>query len=252
MRKVKALSLALLVATLLLGFFQLLYTYDNKYKHQQAPIIDGVLDLQTIHLFDHRIYSLVDNWHFYPHINTKDSLDAIPFETIYIGQYPDYAMRDDTQDPYGIAAYHLQLQTDKKGQSICLFIPEVDIAYTLWINKEVVLQNGDITKHPILPYIKYQVIEIDVVDTCDILFFVGNDSFYYSGLYFPILLSDTQGIQDVIIHKLLFYGFLCFTSFALLCYSLVLWLRSRHPLHLAFGIATYSFALFTFIEILRF
>ena len=59
-------------------FLSFINRYDNKYYNVQAPIKNGQLLSNQLRLEDNALYSLVDNWLFYPHIyrNATANQDA--------------------------------------------------------------------------------------------------------------------------------------------------------------------------------
>ena len=61
-----------------------------------------------------------------------------------------------------------------------------------------------------------------------------------------------QGIQSMILRKVLFYGFLVFSSLSIGLYSLNLWIRNRRDsVSRCFATATLAFSLFASRELLR-
>lgn len=58
-------------------------------------------------------------------------------------------MRSTHQNPFGISAYHLRIENDQKARNLSLFIPEVDCAYELWIEDELVVENGSLKEEHI-------------------------------------------------------------------------------------------------------
>lgn len=252
MKKLKAITLLIIIVLFTLLSFQFIDTHDNKYRHAQAPIHQGVLHVDDISFDQNQIYSLVDHWDYYNHINLKETSDFKNKTSIYLGQYPDYAIRSNDIDPFGVSSYHLRL-TSNKPTTISMFIPEVDTAYEFWLNDEIIVKNGDIHHYPIKALIKNRVMTFTVDTTCDLYFIVGNSSYYYSGLYFPPVISSQDGIISMMLHKLLFYGFLCFSTFSISCYSMVLWCRNRKTsLYFLFGCAALSFSVYISIELWRF
>lgn len=252
MKKIKAVALLVIIVIFTLLSFQYLDSHDNKYRHAQAPIHQGVLQLEDLSLDQNQLYSLVDHWDYYNHINIKDTLDLSNKTSIYLGQYPDYSMRLSGVDPFGVSSYHLRLATNTPT-TISMFIPEVDTAYEVWLDDTMLIKNGDIHQDPIASFIKNRVVTFTVDTSSDLYFIVGNSSYYYSGLYFPPVISSQDGITSMMLHKLLFYGFLCFTTLSIACYSMVLWIRNRKTsLYFLFGCAALSFSVYISIELWRF
>ena len=97
-------------------FLSFINRYDNKYYNVQAPVKNGQLLSNQLRLEDNALYSLVDNWLFYPHIyrNATTNQDARGVYT-YLGQYPDFSMRDASRSPYGVSSYQLSIPADRKS-----------------------------------------------------------------------------------------------------------------------------------------
>ena len=252
MKKIKAISILTIIIIFTLLSFQFIDSHDNKYRHAQAPIHQGVLHLNYVSFDQNQIYSLVDHWDYYHHVNIKEISDFTDKTSIYLGQYPDYSMRLDGVDPFGISSYHIQLMANTPT-TISMFIPEVDTAYELWLDDTRLIQNGDIHHDPVSSFIKNRVITFTVDSSSDLYFIVGNSSYYYSGLYFPPVISTQDGIMSMILHKLLFYGFLCFSTLSIATYSMVLWIRNKKTsLYFLFGCAALSFSIYISMELWRF
>ncbi|WP_416324610.1 sensor histidine kinase [[Eubacterium] hominis] len=252
MKQYKAIGIILVVLFLSYLSMQILFRYDNKYYHSQAPIQQGVLDIDTLQLDKDQLYSLVDDWDFYPHAYLQKEQEDVDKTSIYLGQFPDYSMRDKLLSPYGISTYHIKL-TSTKQTTIAIFIPEVDSAYELWVDQDLVLMRGDIHTDPIEDYVKNSTITLEVQGSCDLYINIGNDTHYYSGLYFPPIISSIDGIQSMILKKVIFYSFLCFSTLSIACFSMGLWLKNkRNAIHLTYGIAAMSFACYISMELWRF
>lgn len=99
-------------------FLSFINRYDNKYHNVQAPVKNGQLLSSQLRLENNALYSLVDNWLFYPHIyrNATTNQDAKGVYT-YLGQYPDFSMRDAARSPYGVSSYQLSIPATESGQT---------------------------------------------------------------------------------------------------------------------------------------
>lgn len=235
-------------------FLTLIFHYDNKYYQHQAPVKNGILDLKDISLEENKLYALVDNWMYYNHqyVNAANVSQQAKNTYVYLGQYPDFSMRNTTLSPYGVSTYRLQLKATKQTKTLSLYFPELDTAAEVWLNDQLLFKNGDVTTTPITSFIKNQVVSFPLQQDSDLFVIVGNDTHYYSGMQFPPVLSTSQGILQLVVCKLVFYGVLCFSSITIALYSLVVWLRYRYDTIMrCFGIATLSFAFFLSKEFLK-
>ena len=97
----------------------------------------------------------MDNWLFYPHIyrNATTNQDARGVYT-YLGQYPDFSMRDASRSPYGVSSYQLSIPATESGQTISIYFPEIDIASEIWLDDTLVASNGNVKQLPSRPAYK--------------------------------------------------------------------------------------------------
>lgn len=242
--------LIILSSTLFLSFIN---QYDNKYQNVQAPVKNGVLMSEQLKLDNNELYSLVDNWLFYPHIyrNASTNQEASGMYT-YLGQYPDFSMREKNRSPYGVSSYQLRIPATKTGQTISIYFPEIDIASEIWLDDKLAASNGNVTSEPVEARIQNTVITFSTEQSHTLYVIAANDTHYYSGMYYPCILSTPQGIQNLIIKKIIFYGFMVFSSLSIALYSLNLWIRNRRDtISRCFAAATLAFSLFASRELLR-
>ena len=225
-------------------FLSFINRYDNKYHNVQAPVKNGQLLSSQLRLENNALYSLVDNWLFYPHIyrNATTNQDAKGVYT-YLGQYPDFSMRDAARSPYGVSSYQLSIPATESGQTLAIYFPEIDIASEIWLDDTLVASNGNVKTTPIKARIQNTVITFSTEQAHTLYVIAANDTHYYSGMYYPCIVSTPQGIQSMILRKVLFYGFLVFSSLSTGLYSLNLWI--------SFAAATLAFSLYASRELLR-
>lgn len=234
-------------------FLSFINRYDNKYHNVQAPVKNGQLLSSQLRLENNALYSLVDNWLFYPHIyrNATTNQDAKGVYT-YLGQYPDFSMRDAARSPYGVSSYQLSIPATESGQTLAIYFPEIDIASEIWLDNALVASNGNVKTTPIKARIQNTVITFSTEQAHTLYVIAANDTHYYSGMYYPCIVSTLQGIQSMILRKVLFYGFLVFSSLSIGLYSLNLWIRNRRDsVSRCFAAATLAFSLYASRELLR-
>lgn len=234
-------------------FLSFINRYDNKYHNVQAPVKNGQLLSSQLRLENNALYSLVDNWLFYPHIyrNATTNQDAKGVYT-YLGQYPDFSMRDAARSPYGVSSYQLSIPATESGQTLAIYFPEIDIASEIWLDDTLVASNGNVKTTPIKARIQNTVITFSTEQAHTLYVIAANDTHYYSGMYYPCIVSTLQGIQSMILRKVLFYGFLVFSSLSIGLYSLNLWIRNRRDsVSRCFAAATLAFSLYASRELLR-
>lgn len=224
--KFRAVTTVLITCIMASIFFGLLYHSDNKYSTDTELSQDGGVILSDCQNKDgidsENITWLVRGWDFYPNrlIYPKDSIAGS--ESIYIGQYLSFSGFNETDSPYGTATYRLKLH----GNGIyTMFIPEVFSACTVFADGKQIISSGSIS--PYEPDIKDLVFSFEINEEAELIIHTANYSHYYSGITYPPAIGSSQAISRLIAIRMLFYGFLVFTSLALALFAAVIWCGTR-------------------------
>lgn len=224
--KFRAVTTVLITCIMASIFFGLLYHSDNKYSTDTELSQDGGVILSDCQNKDgidsENITWLVRGWDFYPNrlIYPEDSTAGS--ESIYIGQYLSFSGFNETDSPYGTATYRLKLH----GNGIyTMFIPEVFSACTVYADGKQIISSGSIS--PYEPDIKDLVFSFEINEEAELLIHTANYSHYYSGITYPPAIGSSQAINRLIAIRMLFYGFLVFTSLALALFAAVIWCGTR-------------------------
>ena len=224
--KFRAVTTVLITCIMASIFFGLLYHSDNKYSTDTELSQDGGVILSDCQNKDgidsENITWLVRGWDFYPNrlIYPEDSTAGS--ESIYIGQYLSFSGFNETDLPYGTATYRLKLH----GNGIyTMFIPEVFSACTVFADGKQIISSGSIS--PYEPDIKDLVFSFEINEEAELIIHTANYSHYYSGITYPPAIGSSQAISRLIAIRMLFYGFLVFTSLALALFAAVIWCGTR-------------------------
>ena len=214
---------ACLIATILFG---LLYHYDNKYNTNTEISQDGTVllpDIQEDSIQSEDISWLIQGWDFYPDqiIFPGDPIEKS--KSIYIGQYFSFAGFHEDGSPYGSGTYCLRVHGNG---NYTMLIPEVFSACTVYIDGEQITSSGSIS--PYKPCIKDLVFSFQINGTAEILIQTANYSHYYSGITYPPAIGSSEAVSRLITIRILFYGFLVFTSLALALFAAVIWFGTKN------------------------
>lgn len=214
---------ACIIASILFG---LLYHYDNKYNTNTEISQDGTVllpdNLKVDSIQSERVTWLVQGWDFSPDemIYPGDSTEE--WKSIYIGQYFSFAGFHEDGSPYGSGTYRLRV---RGNGNYTMLIPEVFSACTVYIDGEQVTSSGSIS--PYKPYIKDLVFSFQINGEAEILIQTANYSHYYSGVTYPPAIGISEAVSRLITIRMLFYGFLVFTSLALALFAAVIWCGTK-------------------------
>ena len=217
----RTICIILILCTAASVFFGLLYHYDNKYTTANTVSQDGAVLLPDAQ--SRGVTWLVDGWHFYPDQLLAPGDNAGGGHAVYIGQYLSFAPFHADSSPYGYGSYRLRIRG--QGQYTML-IPEVFCASVVYADGEPVASSGSI--RPYAPQIQDLVFSFHVQGETEILIQTANHSHYYAGVTYPPAIASSQAIGRLIAVRMLFYGFLCFTSLALALFSAVVWCGAGH------------------------
>lgn len=207
-------------------FFGLLYSYENKYNTQIQRSQQGQILIPDARNNDgtqsRKITWLVQGWEFYPDQLPSPGEITEEAKSIYIGQYFSFSGFHEDGNPYGIGTYRLKLSGNGH---YTMLIPEVFSACIVYVDGKEITSSGSI--FPYKPSIKDLVFSFELKGSTEILIQTANYSHYYSGITYPPAIGSSEGITHLIVTRMLFYGFLVFTSLALALYAAVIWYGTK-------------------------
>lgn len=228
-----------------------LYQYDNKYTAKA-----DIAQAGTVSVSDDGVRFLVDGFTIYPDVLlTPEDLEAGTTAEVYptwIGQYADLSAFHEDRAPYGTATYRIVL---KGNGTKSLFIQEPFSSCRIYANGKLIGSAGDVSPDTYRPLIQDKICSFEMDGETELIFQVSNYSHYYGGLYYPPAIGDTDSISHLVILRIIFYSFLCFTSLTLALFCIALWLRKRKkPDFPVFylGLLSFSFALWVAYPFFRF
>lgn len=225
-------------------------------KYEQIPVYkiqNGFLDLSAWNPNKVNALELNGDWLFYwekfvsPNNQTikSDSFIPVPGEWQNFG-YP----------VFGYASYQLFIKLPKDSPSLSLDLKSIACSYELYINGELVAQEGKVGKsetgstpllrHRILKIKSERLLEDD--STLNLIFYVSNFQYYRSGLWDTIRLGTTESIEKEQKQKFVLDIVVLSSLFIMGLYHLGLYLNRRKdksPLYFALfcivvGLRTFS------------
>lgn len=202
------------------GFFAFLFRYDNKYTIRAQVAQDSVTYLSSSS--DQNVFWLVEGWEFTPDqlLNPGETDPSSVF--LYIGQYFIFSQFHADGSPYGSGTYRLMLH----GTGTYTFLlPEVFSACRVYANGTLIASSGSLS--PYEPDIKDLVFSLTLNGTTELLIQTVNNSHYYSGITYPPAIGSSEAISRLLVTRMLYYGFLAFTSLALALFASTVWWGSK-------------------------
>ncbi|WP_256004128.1 ATP-binding protein [Pedobacter deserti] len=182
---------------------------------------DGILDLRK-YSFNQEI-ALNGEWKFYwlKLVNPKTAAETgvkarFPF------RWDGYNMNGVKLPSFGYASYRLRVLLPETTEQLQLAMPDVYSAYTLFINGEEVLSNGQVSDNPakFIPHWQYKAVDIEQgTDTLDLVLYIANFVHSKGGVKKPILLGQKMHLEserqqaeaiDLVLTGCLFMGGLFF------------------------------------------
>lgn len=236
----------LAAALLTAAAFCFLFRSDNKYTLRAAVTQDGLSLIDASALADGHVISLADGWEFYPGILPDQEGSSLSGSTpirTFIGHYLNFSEFNRDGSPYGDAAYRAVLRSEVPG-TYMLYLPEIYSACSVSVQGKTVSSSGSLS--PYRPLIRDLCVPVSLEGDTSIVVRTSNYSHYYSGMIFPPILGTADSIGQLIGHRMIFYGFLCFTSLSIALFSAAVWMgtkKKRDPLSLLFAGMALSFSI---------
>ncbi len=231
---------------LLICFLLGIISCKQSLKDIKPVVKDGVLDLSQWDLEKNGSVNLDGNWEFYwsnlyapdtfiskfPPV--PDGYCAVP------GTWNKQANPNKNYPGIGFATYRLRIITNGKNQLIGLKIPDMSSSYRMYVNSNLLSENGVVSSDPELskpknlPLIK--VFQNNSKE-CEIVVHVSNNFHANGGIWSRITMGTLDAIMKTHNNNYMYSLFLCGICFILFVYHLWIYLLRRKELTaLAFGL----------------
>lgn len=218
----------------------LFYVQEITDKSTQPRPVQGVLDLRGEDISQRGVIKLDGEWEFYWHrlVSYKDLSSEANADT-YI-KVPDYwqgnQIRGEALPGTGYATYRLKVKTGQAGERLALKMQPFSSAYRVYINDQVVAENGQVgvSENSTVDRYKPAVVIFDApAQEFDIIVQAANFSFPQGGFWYPMHLGTVRQILAMQLHNsekemLMFGGILT----VMICNLFVFLLRRKEVSYL--------------------
>lgn len=229
---------------LILGMAKIIYAADV--YNEETVAINGVIDLSKWDFCENGSLPLNGQWEYY----WKQLLYPADFaqkvtngkEYVYLPSYwTDYENDAEQRSGIGYATYRLVINTavDTEKQ-LALRVPSIMTAHKLWVNGELISQDGNVATDAKESRIKYynKVIPVHSVgERIELIIWVSNYGLPSGGVWKPLTIGHYASITDEysrsIIIDMLIFGVLFSAGFF---FVMVFYSRAQNREALYFGI----------------
>ncbi len=225
----------------------------NKYTGNEPPKhIKGVLDLRQWDFEKDGPVQLDGEWEFYwkklhpPNFWNQAEPPANPAYIQVPKSWNGFKTDDEELSGEGYATYRLTLLLPPSKKMLGIRVKEMGTAYQIWLNNDLVLQNGVVgkSKKEMIPDGRHQFKSFHSIEKIQITAQVSNYYKQLGGQYFPIALGSEQQIKHKIAHSLVYEMFLFGAIFMMALYHLGLfWIRRKEKSALYFGLTCLAIAM---------
>ncbi len=224
--------------------FILCYNLDNKYTKTTPPIQNGVVMLDEWTFAQTPFVHLTYGWALYRDVllSPEDFPNQLPYEEIFIGQYPGFEADSASRKHHGSASYRLRLELPPETQSYMLELPEVFSAFVLYVNGEPLKQLGEPDPEQYRPLTKLTSVTFRAGGSLDILLAVTDHSGFYSGLTYPPAFGTPDAVTRLLTNRFALRMIVCVLAIALGLFYLITGLLSRRNCKsVLFGLMCFCF-----------
>lgn len=235
------LALLLITGLAAAGFFCYLYYFDNKYTTRADVSQEGITMLQTYDSSADPAQWLVEGWEFFPDQLLEPGDESGNSVPVYIGQYFSWSSFHPDGSPYGSGTYRLHVSGHG---DYSLYLPEIFCACRVYVNDELAASSGSLD--PYEPLVRDLIVPVTLDGDAVILIQTANYDHYYSGVTYPPAIGSAEAVSTLLVSRMLYYGFLCFTCLALALFASSVWIGLRKsrssPENLWLGALALTFA----------
>lgn len=214
------------VCAVMAVFFSVLYRYDNKYTKAASVDGDSVTLADTAALSLGQIFSLTDGWELYPdQLAGQEELSHSEPVPVFIGQHLSLSPFHEDSSPYGISSWHTTIRPDTPGGTYTILLPEVFSACRVLVDGVPAAHSGQLD--PYRPRIMDLSFPVTLDREVSVIVQTANYSHYYSGLTYPPVIGTDSAVRLLSAFRMVFYGFLCFSSLSVSLFSIAVWAGIR-------------------------
>ena len=170
------------------------YYLDNKYQFHGPYGNDGVLDLTEDAV---RVHMLSYGWEVYYQqmLAPEDIASAVPSECVCLGEYGGFESGNGQKNPHGYATYRLTVELPPKEEMYMLEIPEIYSASRIYVNGQILWQNGNPDPGSYCPFIRTGSVTFAASGKAEIIVQASDYSHYYSGMVYPPAFGPSHNVS---------------------------------------------------------
>lgn len=193
----------LLVLNAVLLFFILSKNIFKTIKYEKIPIKDGVVDLNNFNYNSNNMILLGGEWEFYwekllYHKDFKEK--ETPNRIVKIPSvWNSYSSKEQKITEFGYATFRLHITNAKIGEEIALRINPLSTSYRLYIDDDLMAQNGIVGKSRITSKPEYKMQVFRYTPKCnefDIIFHISNYTYARGGMWWAPQFGTVKAIYQ--------------------------------------------------------
>ena len=215
------------VLVLLAAFFAVLFYADNKYQTPPPYGKSGVIELSGQDFEREEPVFLIDGW-----LLTDRRVTDMP---TYIGEFSSLQRGDRQASPHGWARYRMTLRYDGSSRIVSADFSQLAYGYVVFLDGEQLADGGGNGRITFLLASGDHVLEVET----------SSGQGYYSGMYFPPALGETEIISKTRNIQSFAYALAFAIPLALAAFTLFLW-RTGGSLGRWFALLCCCYALYMF------
>lgn len=228
------------------------YYLDNKYQFHGPYGNDGVLDLTEDAV---RVHMLSYGWEVYYQqmLAPEDIASAVPSECVCLGEYGGFESGNGQKNPHGYATYRLTVELPPKEEMYMLEIPEIYSASRIYVNGQILWQNGNPDPGSYCPFIRTGSVTFAASGKAEIIVQASDYSHYYSGMVYPPAFGPVSAVSSLLNTRSLWRYIMCLSSLGIGLIYLVIGIKikEKRRLSLLFASFAISFTVYACYPILH-
>lgn len=217
----KALSIALFVMTVLI-FLPLLYHFSVALKPATKLAHVGQVTVLPADFSERNTLALVGDWSFFwEQLLEPKQINSNSDNRSFIEVSGGWQSKQNQThyEAIGYATYHLQVALQQPSNNLALQIPQIESAYKLYVDSELLAFAGEVTNIESRASADYKIAKVRIPDGLDgfeITIQVSNYHSGWGGLWQPIVLGDADSLsllqRDQVALSLFILGALLITA----------------------------------------
>ncbi|MBF7074370.1 diguanylate cyclase [Glaciecola sp. MH2013] len=251
MLKLSSVSGVFLVGIMAAILFLVITVVEDFTDDKRMPkALSGQINLQAIDFKDALTLPLAGKWHFTQQILQPSEFDKLirkakvedtTLDSISVpSSWQDNQINGKTLSNFGVATYRLDVKLKEKYENLYLFIPPIGTAHKLFVNDELISEDGLITDQASLsaPSMTIGIYPLNYVgEHFTITVQVANHNYEWAGIWSNLRLGTEVSLHEEQYRKVLQTTFIVAIFFTICVFNLIqfsLRPESSQPILIAF------------------